>query len=311
MKTTLTLLALSALTLSPSFAQGSCSEGCTPGYWRNHVERWDGLNGDDFTQTVRADMSFNVVFGVSSAESGLANTVSLSDAAGTGGGGLTALNRHAAAGLASADSVCYPYSVTEVIDLYRDAVGLVAGPETVATVHKALEDANELGCPLGNSTPPPPPRYFCVADQMDCGCGADSLVAGCTNSTGLGARLEADGSASVTADDLTLVVTHLPANSAVLLLMSQNTSRVAFGDGLICIAGMSKIFRLPPVLDSGALGTVTGGPGYVALTNTALVPVPGGIQAGDTWNFQAYFRDPAGCGSGFNTSNGVAVTFTL
>jgi len=299
--------ATSHLQVAP--AQGGCSEGCTPGYWKNHVERWDGLKGDDFTQTVRADMSFNVVFGVDESHSGVPDNVTLVEAVETGGGGLDALNRHAAAALASADSVCYPLSVGDVIDLYRDAVGATAGAATVPSAHALLEGYNELGCPLSNNTPPPPPRYFCVADQGDCGCGADSLLAGCVNSTGLGARLEAEGGSSVTSDDLTLVVTQLPANTTVLMLMAQNTSRIPFGDGLICIAGMSKIFRLPPAFNAGPEGTVTGGPGYVALTQTPLVPVPGGIQAGDTWNFQAYYRDLAGCGSGFNTSNGVSVTF--
>jgi hypothetical protein len=300
--------AVAASHLQVALAQGSCNEGCTPGYWQNHVERWDGLNGDDFTQTVRADMSFNAVFGVDQSFSGLADTVTLLDALLLGGGGLEALNRHAAAALASADSVCYPASVGEVIDLYRDAVDAIPGPETIASVHLLFEGYNQLGCPLDNNTPPPPPRYFCVADQGDCGCGGDSLLAGCVNSTGLGARLEAEGSSSVTSDDLTLVATQLPANTTVLMLMAMNTSRLPFGDGTICIAGMSKIFRLPPALDSGPTGTVTGGPGYVALSNTIQVPVPGGIQAGDTWNFQAFYRDVAGC-TGFNISNGVSVTF--
>lgn len=294
-----------------SLALGNSDEGCTPGYWKNHVERWDGLDNDDFTQTVRYDQSFNVVFGVDESRSGLDDTDTLHDAARAGGGGLRALNRHAAAGLASADSVNYPLSVGQVLDLYRDAVGAISGPATVASAHALLECYNEFGCPLSNSWCPPPPRYFCVADQGDCGCGEDSLLAGCVNSSGLGARLEAEGSTSITADDLTLVLTQLPPNSTALMLMAQQTSRLAWGDGLLCIGGMSKIFRLPPALSTGANGTATAGPGLVALSQTPLVPVPGGIQAGDTWNFQAYFRDMFGCGSGFNSSNGVSVTFTL
>ncbi len=301
--------AVAASHLQVALAQGSCSEGCTPGYWKNHIERWDGLNGDDFTRTVRADMPFNAVFGVDEARSGLIDTLTLSEALEEGGGGLVALNRHAAAALASADSVCFPASVGEVIDLYRDAVDALPGPGTIGSVHMLLEGYNELGCPLSNSTPPPPPSYFCVADQGDCGCGGDSFIAGCVNSTGLGARLEAEGGSSITSDDVTLAVTQLPANTTVLMLMAMNTSRLPFGDGRICIAGLSKIFRLPPALNSGPTGSVRGGPGYVAVTNTALVPVPGGIQAGDTWNFQAFYRDVAGC-AGFNISNGVSVTFT-
>jgi len=263
------------------------------------------------THTVHAGQSFNLVFGVASSRSGRPGSFTLLDAVRAGGGGLNALNRHAAAALASADSVNYPASVGQVIDLYRDAVGAIPGPGTIGSIHALLECSNELGCPLNNGTPPPPPRYFCVADQHDCGCGADSLLAGCVNSTGLGARLEAEGSSSVTSDDLTLVMTQLPPNTTALMLMAQQTSRLPWGDGLLCIGGLSKIFRLPPALNSGLNGTVSTGPGLVALSQTQLVPVPGGIQAGDTWNFQAYYRDTLGCGSGFNSSNGVAVTFSL
>jgi hypothetical protein len=304
------LIGLTAFTFHLDLAVGQtgCSQGCTPGYWNNHVERWDGVGGDDFTQTVRADMSFNDVFGVTPAQSGLADTVTLIEATDTGGGGLNALARHAAAALASADSVCYPATVGEVIDAYRDAVGAIAGPATVESGHDLLAGYNELGCPLSNSTPTPPPRFFCVGDQGDCGCGGDSLLAGCNNSTGLGARMDVEGSASIVADDLTFVATQLPANTTALLLMAMNTSRVSFGDGLLCIAGLSKIFRLPPALNAGPAGTVTAGPGLVALSNTPLVPVPGGIQAGDTWNFQLFYRDVTGC-AGFNTSNGISVTF--
>jgi hypothetical protein len=301
-----------ALAVSQSQASfASSSEGCTPGYWKNHLERWDGIDDDDFTHTVRYHQSFNVVFGVSTPQSGRSESDTLRDAVRTGGGGLRALNRHAAAALASADSVDYPLSVGQVIDIYRDAVGAIPGPATINSAHALFECYNERHCPLSNCTPPPPPRYFCVADQSDCACGADSLLAGCVNSTGLGARLEAEGSSRIGADDLRLLLTQLPPNSTALMLMAQQTSRVAWGDGLLCIGGLSKIFRLPPALNTGEHGTATSGPGLVALSLTPLVPVPGGIQAGDTWNFQAYFRDVLGCGSGFNSSNGVSITFRL
>ena len=34
------------------------------------------------------------------------------------------------------------------------------------------------------------------------------------------------------------------------------------------------------------------------------------VMPGDTWHFQRWYRDPAGpCGSGFNLTNGLALTF--
>ena len=36
----------------------------------------------------------------------------------------------------------------------------------------------------------------------------------------------------------------------------------------------------------------------------------GHIVPGATWNFQGWYRDPAGpCGTGFNLTNGTSITF--
>ena len=41
------------------------------------------------------------------------------------------------------------------------------------------------------------------------------------------------------------------------------------------------------------------------------VPYPGGAEPspGQTWNYQAWFRDFTPGGSGFNFSNGIAITY--
>ena len=307
MISTVLLLALSA---GPApLAANTPAEGCTPGYWKNHLERWDGVGSNDFTQSVVASLSFNGVFGVTATESGLAETATLFDATSLMGGGLEALNRHAAAAAASADSVDYSITLGQVIDTYRSAVLGSAGIESTKAM---LEGYNELGCPLHNS-PPPPPHTFCFADQGDCPCANESLLGGCGNSSGLGALIGTAGSSSVAADDLNLVATQLPANATVLFLAANMLSRSPFMDGLLCIGGPgSKIYRLPPATTSGADGSATLGSGLVALSNTNAVPIKGGIIPGDTWYFQTFFRDmgAGGCGTGANTSNVVGVTFT-
>lgn len=125
-------------------------EGCTPGFWKNHKELWDGVGTNDVTSTIQTTDLFNATFGVTSGQSGKSDSVTLLEAVGAGGGGLIALGRHAAAGLVSADSgIAYGMSVADVIALYRDAVGADPGPETVSSALAILQAANEQGCPLG------------------------------------------------------------------------------------------------------------------------------------------------------------------
>jgi len=132
-----------------TFTNTPSGEGCTPGFWKTHPQLWDGQGSNDVTSTIQTTDLFNATFGVTSAQSGLEDSVTLLDATGLNGGGKKALARHAAAALASADSgIDYPYSVSQVIALYRDAVGADSGPETVQSALAKLQAANELGCPL-------------------------------------------------------------------------------------------------------------------------------------------------------------------
>jgi hypothetical protein len=149
---------------------------------------------------------------------------------------------------------------------------------------------------------------FCASGAP---CGNTDASAGCANSTASGALLSASGSASVGADDLVFTATSVPTNKNGIFYMGGGTAQIPFGDGQQCVvAGGTGIFRYAPVQNSGPTGTLVLGPGIVARSQS-FAPA-GRIQAGQTWNFQAWFRDPAGpCGSGFNTSNGGAVLFGL
>jgi hypothetical protein len=65
------------------------------------------------------------------------------------------------------------------------------------------------------------------------------------------------------------------------------------GNGNLCLSG--SIIRIQPALNSGSTGTVS-----------RSVPAQ---LAGQTWNYQYWFRDiPAG-GAGTNLSDGLQVTF--
>ena len=170
------------------------------------------------------------------------------------------------------------------------------------------DDDDSGGC--GGHCDPTTP--YCLADQSDCPCGNDDPAAGCINGSGQGALITGEGSASVTADDLQLTASGLPANTTVLFLAADAARRAPFLDGLLCVGGpTSKIYRLPPALNSGPSGAVTFGPGLIALSNTPAVPIVGGIVPGDTWYFQTFFRDMGGsCGTGGNVSSAVSITFT-
>lgn len=103
----------------------SLGEGCTPGFWKNHLGDWlaTGYAPTDF---------FNTVFGVSYFPS----SYTLLDAINQGGGGIKVIARHGTAALLSAahPDVNYPFTIAEVIAFVQ--AGTI-GP---------LVEANELGC---------------------------------------------------------------------------------------------------------------------------------------------------------------------
>lgn len=143
----------------------------------------------------------------------------------------------------------------------------------------------------------------------DCPCGNTDGVAGCRNSTGVGSWLGGFGSASLSADDLTLAVTNLPPNGSGRLFMGAGSVDVPFGDGRMCAGrgGMGQ-FRFP-IQGADTNGTFQFGPGIGQFT-TSHFSALGAIHAGQTWHFQGWYRNTVGpCGSGFNTTNAFDVTF--
>jgi hypothetical protein len=124
------------------------TQGCTPGYWRNHYDRWLGFTADQF---------FNEVFGVSY----LADNVTLGMAIsnpqtyGTFAFHAVAALLNSTGGVPNADgtTVEYPYSTDEVLAMVQAAV---ADGET-QSAKDILAAANELGCPLGGTRANPVP----------------------------------------------------------------------------------------------------------------------------------------------------------
>lgn len=147
-------------------------------------------------------------------------------------------------------------------------------------------------CPI---TAPPP-------------CGNDDPLAGCENSTGVGALLTSFGSDSVSNDDLVLLGVQFPPNINGLWLMSQTTTQVTLGAGLRCVGG--TIYRLGS-FNSGPSGIATYGPEIVYNSCNGNLPVAACIQVGQTWHFQAWYRNLIGpCGGLTNLTNLLSVPFT-
>lgn len=150
---------------------------------------------------------------------------------------------------------------------------------------------------------------FCACTSAPC--GNDSSSAGCVNSTGAGSSLIVSGSASVLQDDLVLTGTDLPLSSfAIFFMGGGQVAHSPFGDGTLCVSPGPASFCRFPAQPSGSTGTIVQGPGIVAYSQT-LQPACW-ITPGTTWNFQAWYRDATGpCGTGYNLTDGVSVTFGL
>ncbi len=122
---------------------------------------------------------------------------------------------------------------------------------------------------------------------------------GAPNSVGPGAMILATGSTSVAAADLTLTSAPVPDQPSIFFY-APNQVNLSFGNGFLCAAGGAA--NLPVVFGSGNAAT------HVIDFNA--LPAAGPINAGDTWNFQHWYRDPAAGGAYVNTSDAVSILFT-
>ena len=147
-----------------------------------------------------------------------------------------------------------------------------------------------------------------VAGPLSTPASAQGLSTGyCTaapNSTGAGAAMDVSGSQDVAQNNLALSAAPMPTGQMGIFFYGPDQAMVPFGDGYRCVApGSLGLFRLYPPASTGS-GTMT----YTA--DLAVPPQPTGlIVNGSTWNFQAWYRDPAALGTGFNLSDGYEILF--
>lgn len=125
------------------------------------------------------------------------------------------------------------------------------------------------------------------------------------NTSGSAGTMTHTGSPSFTAGDLALVANDVPANQFLLFILSDTpdfSPGFSGSQGNLCVGG--SIVRLNNFLqNSGAAGQAT-------------LPIPYGslppgtvLEIGETWYFQAWFRDTVGGVATSNTTGGLQVTF--
>ncbi len=138
---------------------------------------------------------------------------------------------------------------------------------------------------------------------------------GVTNSTGRVAALRTCGDLGAAANNFTLFATRVPPNTFGYFLTSRiqtPPTPTAGSVGLLCLGGPIGRFVGPgQILSSGAAGS--DGTGSFALP-VDLTQLPTGqafasAQAGDTWNFQGWYRDSGPTTGPSNFTDAVSVTF--
>ncbi len=123
------------------------------------------------------------------------------------------------------------------------------------------------------------------------------------NSTGASAVITGWGQDTVLSNNLTLIASAMPANEVGYFLCGQTTGFVpnpGGSQGILCLSSTIGRF-VAQAQSSGA-----GGEFSIAVDLNALPVWPNhAVQPGETWHFQAWFKD----GASSNFTDGLSVTF--
>ena len=130
------------------------------------------------------------------------------------------------------------------------------------------------------------------------------------NSTGAAASMGASGSNIVGNNDLVLEANDLPVSSFGFFLTSTTQGFVANpggSQGNLCLGGAIGRYVGPgQILNSGSIGAFT------LFLDLAATPTPTGlvsVATGETWHFQAWYRDAFIGIPISNLTDGLALTF--
>jgi len=131
------------------------------------------------------------------------------------------------------------------------------------------------------------------------------------NTTGSAATIRGNGFAAVATNNLTLEASGMPANQFGFFLTSMSQGLVlnpGGSQGNLCLTGtIGRYVRAGQIKNSGATGA------FELPLNLNMTPAGSvfvAIGAGETWNFQAWFRDIGPVGQPWsNFTDGLTVTF--
>jgi len=138
-------------------------------------------------------------------------------------------------------------------------------------------------------------------------CSSPNYCTANPNTTGLPASMAAAGSPVILDNNFTITASQMPTFEFGYFLMANSQGfipNVGGSAGNLCLGTPIYRFVKPPtgtILSSGPGGTFSFAPN--------LLNLPQGVvfQVGETWDFQAWFRD--GAGSTSNFTDGIAVLF--
>ena len=130
------------------------------------------------------------------------------------------------------------------------------------------------------------------------------------NSTGNVADLAGVGSNLVASNDVRLIATSMPLNAFGFFLTSRTAGSVANpggSQGVLCLGGSIGRYVGPgQIQNSGAAGSIAL---QIDLTSMPQPTGPVAVAPGDTWHFQAWFRDSVGGSATSNFTNGMTAVF--
>jgi hypothetical protein len=128
--------------------------------------------------------------------------------------------------------------------------------------------------------------------QVPGGCAVTARCPAEPSSTGVPARLFSAGDCSLAAANFSLIAQPLPAEP-VIFFSGLRQAQIPFGNGWLCVEGGIRRLNRPVLPSSGS-------------ANVTMDLAGLGFQAG-TAGFQAWYRDTAAAGAGFNTTDALEV----